>query len=826
MTAKRGSSKQSKGKRRVRAKVKAMEEAKVGVFLSDCGGQIAKILDFEALTNFVKAVPGVAMVARGSEFWRSEGLKTIVDAVKAKKINRIVVAESIPKISEVAIAKAVEEAGLNPYLVEVIDLKDHCAWPHKDTPQEATEKAKAMLLAAVEKAKLQEPIEKAEFQAVKSVLVIGGGLAGMQAAEDLADMGFQVYLIEKEPFLGGLAAKAVRFFPTDDCAICIQSPTTNLKAVAQTSRKCVYRSGFSEIPNLNVLTNAKVVKVEGGPGNFHVTVERKPRYVNEKKCVACDLCTSVCPVEVPDEYNAKLTKRKAIYINKPLVYPPTYAIDAKACKFHECAKCVEICPTKAIELDQKPEQVTLNVGSIIVATGFREYDPSVIKEYHYGEYPDVITHLELARMLDAFGPTGGVPVKPSNMKPAKRIVFVQCVGSRDRRWNPYCSSICCMISLKHATMVKEAFPDADVTICYIDIRATGREHEYYYEKAREMGIKFVKGRPSEIIHDPATNTLIVEVEDELLRRLLELEADLVVLATAMVPSEDTKELAQILGLELDQDGFFKEYNAKLRPTETKRRGIFICGGAVFPKDAPTTSLHAHSAAVKAAKFLMNGKIVKDLKVAVVNGDYCGNCQFCPVTCPYSAITLEPQGDGHFVAKVSELLCEGCGVCVGTCPVGAIELRHLKPSQIFAQVRALLSVNGTSKPLVLAMSCSECGHAAVDSSGMAMMSYPANVRVLRVPCTGVIQVQHILEAFKAGAQGVMIVGCKPDGCHYEVGSQKAQKKVEMAKALLKAYGIEPERLEMFNLVFIEGDKFVEAAKTMTEKVERLGLLQLA
>ncbi|MBS7621125.1 CoB--CoM heterodisulfide reductase iron-sulfur subunit A family protein, partial [Candidatus Bathyarchaeota archaeon] len=281
MTARKGSSKKSKGKGKGRkrrgAKVKAMEEAKVGVFLSDCGGQIAKILDFEALTNFVKTVQGVTFVARANEFWRGEGLKIIVDAVKTKKVNRVVVAEAVPKISEVAIAKAVEEAGLNPHLVEVLDLKDHCALPHRDTPKEATEKAKAMLLAAIEKAKLLEPIEKAEFPAVKSVLVIGGGIAGMQAAEDLADMGFQVHLIEKEPFLGGLAAKAVRFFPTDDCAICIQSPATDLKTVTHTSRKCVYRSGFSEIPNLNILTNAKVVKVEGGPGNFKVTVERKPR---------------------------------------------------------------------------------------------------------------------------------------------------------------------------------------------------------------------------------------------------------------------------------------------------------------------------------------------------------------------------------------------------------------------------------------------------------------------------------------------------------------------------------------------------------------------
>lgn len=802
-----------------------MDEVKVGVFIADCGGQISKVLDFEAIINFVKNVNGVVLVARDSEFWRGRGLQTIVEAVKSNKINRVVVAEATPKISEIAIARAVEEAGLNPYLVEVLDLKDHCVLPHRDTPIEATEKAKAMLLAAIERAKLLEPIEKTEFPAAKSVLVIGGGIAGIQAAEDLAEMGFQVYLVEKEPFLGGLAAKAGRFFPTDDCAICIQSPAADLKTVTHTSRKCVYRSGFSEIPNLNILTNSKLVKVEGVPGNYTVTVERKPRYVNEKKCVACDLCTSVCPVEVPDEYNARLKTRKAIYINKPMVYPLVYVIDEKACKFYDCAKCVEVCPTNAIELNQKPEKLTLNVGSIIVATGFREYDPSVIKEYHYGEYPDVITHLELARMIDAFGPTNGVIVKPSDKKPAKRIVFIQCVGSRDRRWNPYCSSICCMISLKHAIMIKSAYPDAEVTICYIDIRTTGRGYEEYYERARELGVKFVKGRPSEIVHDPSTNTLIVEVEDELLRRLLELEADLVVLATAMVPSEDSKELAQILGLELDEDGFFKEYNAKLRPTETKRRGIFICGGATFPKDVPTTSLHSHSAAVKAAKFLSQGKIVKDLKVAFVNEDYCSNCQFCPVTCPYGAITLIQKEDGHLVARVSELLCEGCGICVGTCPVGAIELTHMRQSQINAQIRALLSINGTSNPLILAISCSECGHAAVDSSGITMMSYPANVRILKVPCTGIVQIRHILEAFKAGAQGVMIVGCKPDGCHYELGSSKAQKRVEMAKMLLNAYGIEPERLEMLHLIYIEGDKFAEAARTMTDKVKKLGPLRL-
>jgi heterodisulfide reductase subunit A len=682
-----------------------------------------------------------------------------------------------------------------------------------------------MLLAAIERAKLLEPLEKLEFPALKSALVIGGGIAGMQASVDLADLGFAVNLVEKEPFLGGLAARAGRFFPTDDCAICIQSPASDVKTVTHTSRKCVYRSGFSEIPNLNIFTNSKVVDVEGVPGNYEVTIEKKPRYVDESKCVGCDLCTTVCPVEAPDEHNAKLKTRKAIYMRVPNVHPPVYAIDEKVCKFHDCAKCVKVCPTKAIDLNQKSEQVTLNVGGIIVSTGFQEWDSSTIKEYHYDDYPDVITNLELARMIDGFGPTNGLVVRPSDGKPAKKIVFIQCVGSRDKRWNLYCSSICCMISLKHASLIKSAYRDADITVCYIDVRTTGREHEDYYERAREIGVKFVKGRPSEISVNPETNRLVVDVEDELLKRLLELEADLVVLAPAMIPAEGTKELAEVLGLELAEDGFFQEYNAKLRPTETKLRGIYLCGGVTYPKDAPTTSLHAHSAAIKAAKFLTAGKIVKDQRTAIINEDYCGDCQFCPVTCPYEAISLVPTTGEHFVAQVNDLLCEGCGICVGTCPLNAIELRHSRPNQMLAQMKALMSVNGTSKPMVLAICCSECGHTAVDSSGMAMMQYPANVRVMKVPCTGILQVHQFLEAFKVGAQGVMVVGCKPDGCHYEDGSQKAEKKVELARVLLNEYGIEPKRLEMFNMVFIEGDRFAEAAQTMTERLEKLGPLRL-
>ena len=802
-----------------------MSEVNVGVFLSDGGKQLTKTLNFNALTEFVKNVEGVVLVATSSDFWHKDGLDTITEAVQQRKINRVVVGENLPKLSEVRIAEALENAGLNPYLFEFIDLKDHCASPHRATPAEATEKAKAMLLSAIERAKLLEPLEKLEFPALKSTLVIGGGIAGMQAAVDLTDLGFEVNLVERESFLGGLAAQAGRFFPTDDCAICIQSPMSDLKTITHTSRKCVYRSGFGEIPNLKIHTNSRVVALEGVPGNYKVTLEKKPRYVNETKCVRCDLCTEACPVEVPDKYNANLKKRKAIYINTPSVHPPVYTIDESACKFYDCAKCVDVCPTKAVELGQKSERTTISVGSIIVATGFEEFDSSTIKEYHYGEYSDVITNLELARIIDGFGPTKGEILRPSDHKPAKKIVMIQCVGSRDKRYNSYCSGICCMISLKHATLIKSSYPDTDVTICYIDMRTTGREHEYYYEKARDMGIKFVKGRPTEILQDPDSTKLTVDVEDALLNRLLELEADLVVLAPAMVPAKGTKELAATLGLELEEDGFFKEYNSKLRPTETKLRGVYLSGGATFPKDAPTTSLHAHSAAMKAAKFLNTGKILKDQRTAIINDEYCGDCEFCPVICPYNAISLEAIDEEHSVAKVSDLLCEGCGICVGTCPLNAIELRHSRPTQMQAQMKALMSLNGTSKPLVLAICCSECGHTAVDSSGMAMMQYPSNVRIMKVPCTGILQTSQILEAFKLGAQGVMVVGCKSDGCHYEVGSQRAQKMIEAAKLLLKEYGIEPERLGMFNMVFIEGDQFAKAARMMTKKVENLGKLKI-
>jgi heterodisulfide reductase subunit A len=755
-----------------------MDEPKVGVFLSDCDGQITKTLNFKDLIKYAKSLPGVVYVKQNKEFSSAAGLTLIKDAIKTKDLNRIVVSADEPITSLIKISQAVQDSGLNPYLLEVLYLKEHCAVPHKNEPANATQKAKAMLLAAVEKVKLQEPIKTLEYPVRKSTLIIGGGLAGMQAAIDLTDMGFPVTLVERLPILGGMASCAGKFFPTDDCAPCVESPSCGLNGITTTSRKCIYRSGFTEIPNLTILTNTDVVGVDGVPGDYKVSVETRLRRPHQ---------TSVYP-------------------------PPFISLRQQTHAMNQI-----------FDFKGEKESSTLDVGTIIVATGFEIYDPSNIKEYNYGVYPNIIDQLALARMLNGFGPTKGVLRKPSDGKKVNKVVMIQCVGSRDERWNTYCSGICCMIALKHAKLIKEQFPETDVNICYIDIRSGGKGHEDYYEEARELGVKFVKGRPTEVFQDPETDKLIVDVEDALLGKFLELDADLVVLSPAFVPSTGTDTLAELLGLELTDDGFFKEYNAKLRPTETKQRGIYISGANTYPKDTPTTSLHASSAALKAAKFMRTGVLTKDQKTALIDADLCGDCEFCPVTCPYDAISEKQVDDEHVIEEVNELLCEGCGSCVGTCPVNAIELRHLSDQQIVAQINSLVG-DGGNDPKVLAFCCSECGGTVLDSAGMSRLQYPSNVRAIKVPCTGMLKIPHFLEAFNAGADAVMVVGCKEDGCHYEAGSEKAKIKVDFTKRLLGLYGIAPERIEMFHNVYVEGLDFVNEAKGMTEIVKKLGPLQ--
>jgi len=647
------------------------DNAKVGVFICHCGKNIAGVINVEEVRRFAEKLPGV-VVAKDYMFMCSQtGQRLIKDAIKEHRLNRVVVASCSPKLHEPTFRKCISEAGLNPYLLEMVNLREHCSWPHLYEPGKATEKAKALLKAAVERAKRLEPVKSVKIPVIKSVLVIGGGVAGIQAALDLAEQGFRVYLVERSPSIGGNMARVVKTFPTDDCAMCILSPKM---------------SEVASHPNITLFTCSEVISVDGHVGNFTVRILKRPRHIDEEKCVACGACEEVCPVLVPDEFDLGMRMRKAIYIPFPQAIPRVYLIDTDKCI--RCGMCAQVCERNAINFDEKPKELELKVGAIIVATGFEEFDPSPITEYGYGEYDNVVTQMQLARMLDPLGPTHGEILRADG-KPAKTIVMIQCVGSRDHRFNKYCSSVCCMVALKHAQLIKlEHDPQAEVYICCIDIRAYRKGYEEYADRARELGVKIIKGRVSKVEEDKKSGKLKVYVYNVVLDEVMVIDADLVVLSSAMIPSRGTQDLAKILGVEVGPDGFLKELHPKLQPIDTKIPGIFICGCAQGPKDIPDSVAQGSAAAARAASLLSRGEITIDLIIPEVNEDLCRKCGICVRFCPFNALELPPEGKS---VRVIELKCKGCGTCAAACPTGAIQLKHYKDEQILAQIEGILGV---------------------------------------------------------------------------------------------------------------------------------------
>ena len=440
-------------------------------------------------------------------------------------------------------------------------------------------------------------------------------------------------------------------------------------------------------PNVELITYAEVKNVEGYIGNFEVTIEKKPRYVDENICTGCGACAAVCPIEVPNEFDLGLGTRKAIYVPFAQAVPLVYTIDMDHCI--RCGLCEKVCGPGAIRYDQKPEEIKLKVGTIICAVGYDEFDATLKEEYGYGVYENVITTLELERMINPAGPTGGHEIRPSDGKHPHRVVFIQCVGSRDAKVGKhYCSRICCMFALKNAQLIKQHDPSTEVYICYMDIRAFGKGYEEYYRRAQEQfGVKFIRGRPACVMEDPETKNLIVRVEDTLLGEIVEIEADLVVLSAGLSPRPDNPKLAKMLGLELSPDGFFKELHPKLAPVNTKVDGIAIAGVAQGPKDIPESVAQARAASSAAAALVIPGQIRFEALTAEVDREKCSSCGICAALCPYNAIRLE-ESDGEIKAKVEPALCAGCGTCAAACPSKAITLHGFTSEQILAQIEAL------------------------------------------------------------------------------------------------------------------------------------------
>jgi len=576
------------------------KEKRIGVFICQCGKNIAGGVDIGALLKSSRKLEGVVFVKDNKFSCSEEGQIAIQDAIQNNDLNRIIVVACDPGLHLLTFQHCGKKLGIDPAFVDLIDIRKWTMFgsPNKAEGKQALINSHGLIEQAVKRMRLKRIIPKVSVKVNQSVLVLGGGVAGMEASLDLADKGYKVHLIERLPTIGGKMALLYKVFPTNDCAPCILAPKT----------------AYANIhPNMSLLTNSEVRNVEGHIGNFSVVIKRRPRYIDEKKCTGCGLCVEKCPTKVfDDEYARGMGDRKAIYIPYDQAIPRKAVIDNQNCLYFRegsCRICEKVCPASAIDFEQEPKTIELKVGAIIVATGFDEYNPVQKTEYGFGRYGNVITQFQLARLLDIDGPTRGRLLRPTDKKEPRNVVMIQCVGSRDENANRYCSSVCCMYALKHAQIIKEmVLPDAQIYISYIDMRTAGKGFEEYYQRTREIGINFIHGRPAEVVEDDETKNLIVKVEDSDIGEPMRLEVDLVVLSCATVPAEGARQLAELLGITVDENGFFKEMHPKLRPVETNVRGIYICGSAQGPKDIPDSIVQAKAAASCADSELRKGEI--------------------------------------------------------------------------------------------------------------------------------------------------------------------------------------------------------------------------
>ncbi|MFX1532635.1 MAG: 4Fe-4S binding protein [Promethearchaeota archaeon] len=643
--------------------------ARVGVYICHCGTNIAGIVDVEEVAEYAATIPGV-VVSKAYRYMCSDtGQELIREDIEDLKLNRIVVAACSPRLHEPTFRNTVTQAGVNQFLFEMANIREQTSWVHMKLPIEATEKAKDLVRMAVGKAILLEPLETRELPVNPSAIVIGGGMSGVTAALDIANAGFKTWLIEREPSLGGNAARLTKTYPL---------LSNSVDVLCQRMQQAVLH------PDIEVIVNAEVTEVKGHIGEFEVTVSQKPQYVDPTKCTAIGECAKVCPEETKSKFDLGMSTHKAIYLPFPHAVPAVYTIDEETCT--KCGKCVEVCEENAIDLNAEPKTLTIEPGLIVVATGAEAFDASTYKPYNY-KHPNVITGPELERMLDESGPTDGEVRRPSDGKIPRRIAFVQCAGSRNQQiGNEYCSRVCCMYAIKEASLIKDKYPNTKINIYYMDIRAFGKGSEEFYDETAKKGVQFTRGRVAQILDGPSDNP-IIRAEDTLMvehnepQPIFELDYDLVVLSVGLVPPQGLLDLAKKLNISLSSDGFLLEKHPKLAPVDTATRGIYICGAVQGPKDLHDSIDQARGAASSVLSTLIKGMAEVEPYTAEVNEDLCRACGICEIVCPYHAITVDT------VSHIEAALCAGCGACVSECPVGAIDLKHFTTAQIRSQIHS-------------------------------------------------------------------------------------------------------------------------------------------
>ncbi|GAB6186857.1 4Fe-4S binding protein [Thermopirellula anaerolimosa] len=651
---------------------------RVGVYVCHCGSNIAGMVDVEQVAKWAGENLEDVVVSRDYKFMCSSlGQAMIEEDIKKHNLTRVVVGACSPHLHEKTFRKACENAGLNPYLCQMTNLREHVSWVSRDR-ETATEKARALVAASVERVKRQEPLQQLSVDVLPATLVIGGGIAGLQATLELADAGYPVYVVERSPSIGGHMAQFDKTFPTLDCSACILTPKM---------------SEAGQHPNVTLYTYSEVEEVSGSVGHFRVKIRRKARMVVEDKCTGCGICVEKCPRKVVDEdFEAGFGYRKAIYTPFPQAVPRIPVIDVNSCIWFErqkCRACEKLCPTDAIDFEQKDEIIELEVGNIIVATGWNMFDCKRIPQYGYGRLANVFTALEFERMCNAAGPTNGKIVLRDGKTEPETVAIVHCVGSRDSNHNEYCSGICCMAALKFGHLVLEK-TKAEVYSFYIDMRTNQKGYEEFYHRLLEEGMHFVRGKVAEVTdaarRPDEAGKLIVQVEDTLLGKQRRIPVDMVILMGALEPQVDAKELGLKLGISCSMAGWYTERHPKLDPVATMTDGIFVAGTCQGPKDIPASVAQGAAAAARVMGMITKGKVWIEPVVASIDEDRCSGCRICNNLCPYNAIEFD---EAKGVSRVITAMCKGCGTCVAACPAGVIRGAHFSNDQVFAEIEGIL-----------------------------------------------------------------------------------------------------------------------------------------
>ncbi|MFA5191508.1 MAG: CoB--CoM heterodisulfide reductase iron-sulfur subunit A family protein [Verrucomicrobiia bacterium] len=670
--------------------IKQTEEPRIGFYVCHCGHNIAATVDVEAVAKYAGALPKV-VVSREYKYMCSDpGQELIQKDIKEFNLNRIIVASCSPLLHEHTFRNATEAGGLNPFFFHMVNIREHNSWVHTDRAA-ATEKAMALVHAAVRRVPSHRALEVKKVPVHPDVLVVGGGIAGIHAALTMANAGKKVYLVEREPSIGGHMAKFDKTFPTLDCAACILTPKM---------------SQVGSHPNITLWTYSEVAKVDGYVGNYTIQVKRKARYINEDLCTGCQECISSCVFKepkFPDEFNEKLGKRRPVYIPFAQATPQVVVIDPEVCLNFKrgsknpdgspvvgdkCKKtCVEACgDKKAIDFKQIDKIETIKVGTVIVSTGFKTFDAKRTPYFGYGKYPNVYTSLEIERLVNASGPTGGHVVMRDGKEP-KTIAIAHCIGSRDENTNKWCSRVCCMYSLKLAHLLKE-HSGAEIYNFYIDMRTPGKAFEEFYQSVATEGVHFVRGKIADVYPELGnTGKLIVQAEDTLLGRVRKLPVDMVVLSVGLEPQPDAQDVRRMFNMSCGTEGFFLERHPKLAPVSTFTDGVFIAGACQSPKDIPDTVAQAGAAAAEAMALIDKGYVEQEPNTAFIVEEECCGCKSCVPLCPYTAITYD---EAKKKAVINEALCKGCGTCVASCPSGSIKQNLFEDEEIFSEIDGVLA----------------------------------------------------------------------------------------------------------------------------------------